>query len=251
MIRTPLNKQGFAHSHLILLVLVALLIFIIGQRVVRLHTKTPMTTVAANATPPSTTSTSDKQNYHDSLGSFQVEYPAGWQIKTDQSPQNGKPASLTTLTAPAGSIILTLNFNGGDVYSVCDPDIYHDVPFQVSNRCFSSEYLDAYPVGVSINSSNSVTISQVNLYLAHYHYKTSGINNTELYSSCLVAGQPTLHKPEMGFEPVHPHVEVISDAGVSKGFVTACVDAGSTSTGYTNAEVKLGEQILRSFRFDN
>jgi len=207
--------------------------------------------VVNKVSPQSTSNSGTTQTYHDMLGQFYLEYPSGWQIKTDTISVASKPTTQTVITSPTGHVKTVVNFDQGPVYSVCDPDIYHDVPFSINNRCFSSEYLAVYPLSSTVLTTENNMLVTKNLEVVHYHFKTTGINAFEQYSTCISDSNPPVNKPLMGFEPVHPSFSVSNSDQSVRGYVTACADVGTSVTDYQTSEAQEADIMLRSFRFDN
>ncbi len=177
------------------------------------------------------------QRYHDDAGQFTISYPAAWQIDKTSTGSGSETINTTTLTSPSGNTKLYLDFRRSYIEPDCIQD-YYDVPFASTNRCFSAEYLTADDI-------HAPAMLGEMWYLAHYHFKTITINAKELYTSCLILGKPALNQAKMGFFIDHPVNQVSVD-----GYLSACVDAGTSANDYTKPEVQAGETILRSLRFD-
>lgn len=189
------------------------------------------------------------ESFHDADGKFTISYPAGWLINNSPNRSAAGVLNNTYLTSPSGGTTISVKFQQVFVSSDCIPDFY-DKPFQTTNRCFSSEYLSAKPLPIPAYTQTGSTVQSTQWYLVHYHYKTITINATELYSSCLVIGQPALGKPVMGFVLDHPISHIVGSDGSDLGYLSACVDAGNLASDYNKPEVVTGEAILRSLRFD-
>lgn len=182
----------------------------------------------------------EPERYHDAAGGFTVSYPGGWQVKNNSSGSGENLISQSTWVSPSQAVKLVISFQPNHIQRNCVPD-YYDKPFLTSNRCYSAEYL-------SLNLLPSTTAEP--WYLTHYHYKTTSVNAIELYQSCLINTKPALNKPEMGFEPDHPVNRLTNSDGSVKGYLAACVEAGSQISDLNTPEAQAGEAILRSIRFD-
>lgn len=203
------------------------------------------TKLAHTATGPSVKASSDDlppQRYNDPDGRFTVSYPAAWQFNQTYTGSGGETIHNASFTSPSGLTKVLLDYRRSYIETDCIPD-YYDVPFASTNRCFSAEFLTADDI--------HVPAYQASWYLAHYHFKTITINAKEVYTSCLVIGKPATNQPKMGFFADHPVNHVLSSDGSDQGYLSACVDAGTNPNDYSKPEVRAGENILRSLRFEN
>jgi hypothetical protein len=239
------NQEGMLDTHtLVVLLAVAVLtvgcFWYVGQRLKTSKVSTKPATGVVNETSTRTTvleNDSAPQRYYDDAGKFTISYPGAWQLNKTTTGSGSSHISSATLTSPSGNTKLYLDFRRSYITPDCIPD-YYDVPFASTNRCFSAEYLTADDIHAPVQLDEK-------WYLTHYHFKTITINAKELYASCLVLGKPALNQAKMGFFAEHPVNQISAD-----GYLSVCVEAGSSVDDYSKPEVQAGEAILRSLRFD-
>ncbi|GAC1388122.1 MAG: hypothetical protein NVS1B7_7490 [Candidatus Saccharimonadales bacterium] len=189
------------------------------------------------------------ERFHDDIAHYSLSYPAGWQKVTTQSGSDRQVVDETTLTSPTVAVVLHIKFQVTAVSPVCIPD-YYDKPFLTTNRCYSAEYLTADQLPVSGYGSTVNNVEPSQWFVTRYHFKSTTINATELYATCLVLGKPPLRQPQMGFLADHPLNHLYSSDGNNVGYFAACADNGNQIMDYNKPEAIVAEAILRSLRFD-